>query len=296
MSKEERLAKDITNAVGGINNIDNIIHCMTRVRIKVHDDSKVKYEELKAIDGVLGVVDDERIQVVVGPGIVNKVTQHMAKQSGAPLGEEDSENKSYKAQAEEHARENKQQFQSQRKQSKWNRILKSIANIFIPLIPAFIGAGLIGGIAAVLNNLLTAGMISGEWIKQIVTVLGVIKDGMLFYLAIFTGINAAKVFGATPGLGGIIGGTTLLTGITDKNPIMNVFTGEHLTAGQGGIIGVIFAVWLMSLIEKRLHKVIPNSVDIIITPTITLLLIGLLTIFIIMPLAGFVSDLSLIHI
>lgn len=159
MSKEERLAKDITNAVGGINNIDNIIHCMTRVRIKVHDDSKVKYEELKAIDGVLGVVDDERIQVVVGPGIVNKVTQHMAKQSGAPLGEEDSENKSYKAQAEEHARENKQQFQSQRKQSKWNRILKSIANIFIPLIPAFIGAGLIGGIAAVLNNLLTAGMI-----------------------------------------------------------------------------------------------------------------------------------------
>ena len=114
-------------------------------------------------------------------------------------------------------------------------------------------------------------MISGEWIKQIVTVLGVIKDGMLFYLAIFTGINAAKVFGATPGLGGIIGGTTLLTGITDKNPIMNVFTGEHLTAGQGGIIGVIFAVWLMSLIEKRLHKVIPNSVDIIITPTITLL-------------------------
>ncbi len=290
MSKEERLAKDITNAVGGINNIDNIIHCMTRVRIKVHDDSKVKYEELKAIDGVLGVVDDERIQVVVGPGIVNKVTQHMAKQSGAPLGEEDSENKSYKAQAEEHARENKQQFQSQRKQSKWNRILKSIANIFIPLIPAFIGAGLIGGIAAVLNNLLTAGMISGEWIKQIVTVLGVIKDGMLFYLAIFTGINAAKVFGATPGLGGVIGGTTLLTGITDKNPIMNVFTGEHLTAGQGGIIGVIFAVWLMSLIEKRLHKVIPNSVDIIITPTITLLLIGLLTIFIIMPLAGFVSD------
>ena len=169
-------------------------------------------------------------------------------------------------------------------------MLKSIANIFIPLIPAFIGAGLIGGIAAILSNLLTAGSISGQWIQQIVTVLNVIKDGMLFYLAIFTGINSAKVFGATPGLGGVIGGTTLLTGITDENPIKNIFTGEHLAAGQGGIIGVIFAVWLLSMVEKRLHKIIPNSIDIIVTPTITLLLIGLLTIFIIMPLAGFVSD------
>ena len=136
----------------------------------------------------------------------------------------------------------------------------------------------------------TAGSISGQWIQQIVTVLNVIKDGMLFYLAIFTGINSAKVFGATPGLGGVIGGTTLLTGITDENPIKNIFTGEHLAAGQGGIIGVIFAVWLLSMVEKRLHKIIPNSIDIIVTPTITLLLIGLLTIFIIMPLAGFVSD------
>lgn len=290
MSKEERLAKDITHALGGSQNISNIIHCMTRVRIKVHNDAKVNYDELKSINGVLGVVEDERIQVVVGPGIVNKVAKLMADQSGATLAEETTENQSYKSQAEKRAYEHKKQFQSQRKQSKWNKVLKSIANIFIPLIPAFIGAGLIGGIAAILSNLLTAGSISGQWIQQIVTVLNVIKDGMLFYLAIFTGINSAKVFGATPGLGGVIGGTTLLTGITDENPIKNIFTGEHLAAGQGGIIGVIFAVWLLSMVEKRLHKIIPNSIDIIVTPTITLLLIGLLTIFIIMPLAGFVSD------
>ena len=64
MNKEERLAKDITNAVGGNHNIDNIIiHCMTRVRIKIHDYDKVNYNELKSIDGVLGVVEDERLQV-----------------------------------------------------------------------------------------------------------------------------------------------------------------------------------------------------------------------------------------
>ena len=77
MSKEERLAKDITHALGGSQNISNIIHCMTRVRIKVHNDAKVNYDELKSINGVLGVVEDERIQVVVGPGIVNKVAKHL---------------------------------------------------------------------------------------------------------------------------------------------------------------------------------------------------------------------------
>lgn len=297
MNKDERLAKDITNAVGGNHNIDNIIHCMTRVRIKIHDYDKVNYNELKSIDGVLGVVEDERLQVVVGPGIVNKVANYMSETSGAPLDDDTShtENKSYKAQAEEQARQNKQNFQSHRKQSKWNKVLKSIANIFIPLIPAFIGAGLIGGIAAILNNLLTAGTLSGDWLKQVVSELSVIKDGMLAYLAIFTGINAAKVFGATPGLGGVIGGATLLTGITDENPIKNIFTSEHLVAGQGGIIGVIFAVWLLSLIEKRLHKIVPNAIDIIVTPTISLLIIGLLTLFIIMPVAGFISD-GLVHV
>ncbi len=60
---------------------------------------------------------------------------------------------------------------------------------------------------------MVAGYISGAWITQLITVFNVIKDGMLAYLAIFTGINAAKEFGATPGLGGVIGGTTLLTGI-----------------------------------------------------------------------------------
>lgn len=291
MTKEQILAEHIIDAVGGIDNMDNIINCMTRVRIKVLDEDKIDYEQLKSIKGVMGVVKDDRVQVVVGPGTVNKVASHMSELSGAPLGETiKHKSKDYRANAEAQAQANKSEFQSKQKRGKFNKLLKTIANIFIPLIPAFIGAGLIGGIAAVLSNLLAAGQISGEWVTQLVTVFNVIKDGMLAYLAIFTGINAAKEFGATPGLGGVIGGTTLLTGLTDKNMITNIFTGEPLQPGQGGIIGVIFAVWLLSIIEKRLHKIVPNSIDIIVTPTITLFIIGLLTIFIFMPLAGFVSD------
>ncbi|HIH7671520.1 TPA: PTS transporter subunit EIIC [Staphylococcus aureus] len=296
MTKEQQLAERIIAAVGGMDNIDSVMNCMTRVRIKVLDENKVDDQELRHIDGVMGVIHDERIQVVVGPGTVNKVANHMAELSGVKLGDpiphnhNDSEKMDYKSYAADKAKANKEAHKAKQKNGKLNKVLKSIANIFIPLIPAFIGAGLIGGIAAVLSNLMVAGYISGAWITQLITVFNVIKDSMLAYLAIFTGINAAKEFGATPGLGGVIGGTTLLTGIAGKNILMNVFTGEPLQPGQGGIIGVIFAVWILSIVEKRLHKIVPNSIDIIVTPTIALLIVGLLTIFIFMPLAGFVSD------
>ncbi|HHC5366125.1 TPA: PTS transporter subunit EIIC [Staphylococcus aureus] len=296
MTKEQQLAERIIAAVGGMDNIDSVMNCMTRVRIKVLDENKVDDQELRHIDGVMGVIHDERIQVVVGPGTVNKVANHMAELSGVKLGDpiphhhNDSEKMDYKSYAADKAKANKEAHKAKQKNGKLNKVLKSIANIFIPLIPAFIGAGLIGGIAAVLSNLMVAGYISGVWITQLITVFNVIKDGMLAYLAIFTGINAAKEFGATPGLGGVIGGTTLLTGIAGKNILMNVFTGEPLQPGQGGIIGVIFAVWILSIVEKRLHKIVPNAIDIIVTPTIALLIVGLLTIFIFMPLAGFVSD------
>ncbi|HGO3889599.1 TPA: PTS transporter subunit EIIC [Staphylococcus aureus] len=296
MTKEQQLAERIIAAVGGMDNIDSVMNCMTRVRIKVLDENKVDDQELRHIDGVMGVIHDERIQVVVGPGTVNKVANHMAELCGVKLGDpiphhhNDSEKMDYKSYAADKAKANKEAHKAKQKNGKLNKVLKSIANIFIPLIPAFIGAGLIGGIAAVLSNLMVAGYISGAWITQLITVFNVIKDGMLAYLAIFTGINAAKEFGATPGLGGVIGGTTLLTGIAGKNILMNVFTGEPLQPGQGGIIGVIFAVWILSIVEKRLHKIVPNAIDIIVTPTIALLIVGLLTIFIFMPLAGFVSD------
>ncbi|SUJ45425.1 PTS system, IIB component / PTS system, IIC component [Staphylococcus aureus] len=296
MTKEQQLAERIIAAVGGMDNIDSVMNCMTRVRIKVLDENKVDDQELRHIDGVMGVIHDERIQVVVGPGTVNKVANHMAELSGVKLGDpiphnhNDSEKMDYKSYAADKAKANKEAHKAKQKNGKLNKVLKSIANIFIPLIPAFIGAGLIGGITSVLSNLMVAGYISSAWITQLITVFNVIKDGMLAYLAIFTGINAAKEFGATPGLGGVIGGTTLLTGIAGKNILMNVFTGEPLQPGQGGIIGVIFAVWILSIVEKRLHKIVPNAIDIIVTPTIALLIVGLLTIFIFMPLAGFVSD------
>ena len=289
MSKEKEMAKEILDKVGGKDNLEKVIHCMTRVRMSIVDYTKVDIEGLKNIKGVMGVVEDDMIQVVVGPGTVNKVANEMSFIIGVPLGETIKKNQSNKEKVEQEADLFKQNI-NKKNQTPFKRVLRSIANIFVPLIPAFVGAGLIGGISAVLSNLLTAGTIDGASWEQFVLVFNIIKDGIFAYLVIYVGINAAKEFGATPGLGGVIGGTTMLTGMDPESPLKNIFNGEPLEAGQGGVIGVIIAVWLLSLIEKRLHKIVPTAVDIIVTPTITLFIMGLGTIFVIMPIAGFISN------
>ncbi len=271
---------------------------MTRVRMTIRDDDQVDMTALKAIDGVLGVVEEDTLQVVVGPGIVNKVAQIMVDQVGVKLGEPFPENLTTTATAatmtdrekvEAKAAEVKAKQKAKQKSTPTKRVLKSISNIFVPLIPVFVGAGLIGGIAAVLSNMMVAGSLGSNW-SEFITILNVIKNGVFAYLAIYVGINSATEFGATPGLGGVIGAVTLLSGVDPKLPLHNIFNGDPLSAGQGGIIGVIFAVWILSLVEKKLHQFIPDSIDIIVTPTISLLLIGVFTIFIVMPVAGVISN------
>ncbi|EKF51641.1 glucose PTS transporter subunit IIA [Lactococcus garvieae] len=286
--KVTRIARQIYEEIGGAENVQSLVHCMTRVRLSMVDEEKVNIDDLKAIDGVMGVVKGETLQVIVGPGTVNKVAQKMVDMVGVKLGEPfpTAAGGSLEDRTAQMKKEAKEKYN---KPSKIKEVLNSISRIFTPLIPAFVGAGLIGGIASIMANLITAGTIDGATFTQIVAVLGVIQKGIFAYLVIYVGINAATEFGATPSLGGVIGAVTMLTGITPEAPINNIFTGQPLSAQQGGIIGVIFAVWLLSLVEKNLRKVIPDSIDIIVTPTLSLLAIGLLTIFLIMPIAGTIS-------
>ena len=284
------LSQQIYNHVGGMKNVVSIVHCMTRVRMTLKNRDLVDLDGLKAIPGVLGVVDDDQLQIIIGPGKVNKVAKEMVDMAGVDLGETFPEAHSGKEMVNEKAREMKEAQKAKQKQSTLKVILKDISNIFVPMIPAFVGTGIVAGIAAILTNLVTAGSINGATWQQYIDVMNILKNGMFGYLVIYTGINAAQVFKATPTLGGVIGAVVMLTGMNPEAPLKNLFTGQALSPGQGGILGVIFAVWLLSLVEKRLHKIIPDSIDIIVTPTLSLIIIGLIEIFFIMPLAGFISD------
>lgn len=280
-----RIAKEIFENIGGQENALKILNCMTRVRIDIKDYSKVNIDGLKAINGVMGVVEDDNLQIIVGPGASTKIATEMNSMKGTSTEKVDrrklAEDKAAQVKAEHKAKVNNN--------TPFKRVLKSIANIFVPLIPAFVGAGIIGGIASVLSNLIVAGDLSTSW-QQYVTVMNIIKNGIFSYLVIYVGINSASEFGATPALGGVVGGITMLTGMNPEMPLKNLFTGGSLAGGQGGIIGVIIAVWLLSLLEKQLRRIVPDSLDIIVTPTIALIVIGLLTIFIIMPIAGAISS------
>lgn len=254
----EELATRIYAGVGGMGNVESIVHCMTRVRMKIINDELVDVAKLKAIPGVLGVVEDEQLQVIIGPGKVNKVAQTMVDQAGVKLGEQissgnrasDKSSASGKDLVNERAQAMKAAQKNKQKPSKIKSILKDISNIFVPMIPAFVGTGIVAGIAAVLANLVTAGTLDAATWQQYIDIMNILKNGMFSFLVIYTGINAA----------------------------------------QGGILGVIFAVWLLAIVEKKLHKVVPDSIDIIVTPTLSLIAIGLVEIFFIMPLAGFISD------
>ena len=129
-------------------------------------------------------------------------------------------------------------------------------------------------------------------IQQLFSLIG---SGFLGYFAIYTGINAAKEFGGTPALGGVVGGITIGAGINTISTALGLYNANEplesvLTTGKGGIIGVIIGVWLMSIIERKVRKIVPDVLDLIITPFVTLLITGLALVFVIMPVAGFLSD------
>lgn len=283
------LAKLLVDDFGGSANLIEVINCMTRVRVKVKDSSKVNYGAIKSREGVMGLVEGYQIQVVLGPGKSEKVAKAMAEMSNAKLSEELA-TETDKESLERRTRENKEAYKAKQKQSGFKKFTSTIASIFVPLIPAFVGAGLIGGIASVLSNMATAGTLTGDGVNNLIQILNIMKNGLYAYLNIFIGINTVKVFGSNEGLGGVVGGMVYLTGMNPDMPISNIFLGTPLAAGQGGVIGVLISVFLLSKIENALHKIIPDSLDIILVPMLSLLAVGLLTMFIIMPFAGLISN------
>ena len=283
MDANETVARDIVRLAGGAENISHVTNCMTRVRLEVVDESKVDIEAIKKLKGVFGVHVDAQIQVIMGPGVAAKVTACVKEVVGEKV------ERSGKEVGAEIAAQNRAKVKSRQKQSRGKQFLKTISNIFIPLAPAFIACGLAAGLQSIVQTLIQEGMLgadANEWVN----VFRVIKAGILSYLNIYVGINAAREFHTEQSLGGALGAVVYLTGVSADTPLTNIFTGEALSSGQGGVIGVIFAVWLLSVIHRNLSRVMPKSLDLIVTSFVSLFVASLATIFLIMPLAGWVSD------
>lgn len=273
------IAKEIIENLGGKENLAVINNCMTRLRLNVKEQEKVNFENLEKSDYIMRVIKSDTLQLVVGPGKSKKIADEMRKQCDL------------KNSVDEDWKKNKAEVKS--KQGKLAGVLKSLANIFVPLIPAIIGAGLLNGIAGYFQNVYAV-----QGVKELplwITFFQTLGSGLFAYFAIFVGINSANEFGATPALGGVVGAITLSTNINIFSQALGLYNVETplnsvLIPGKGGVIGIIIAVAILAWVEKKLRTIIPDFLDTILTSTLSLIIVGTLTIFAIMPFAGFLSD------
>ena len=282
----QELSRKILELVGGKSNVHSATSCMTRLRLQLKDPALADIDAQKQTEGVLGVVEDATLQVVLGPGKARKVCDLFVVDAGIPGGMSTDNN----------WQENKAAMKSGQKDSPMKKALRTIANIFIPMIPAIIAAGLFNGIASLMGQLFPEAIASGTGVVFIIqTLCSLFGASFLSYFAIYTGVNAAKQFGATPALGGMIGGISIGAQIVTISTLLGLYNVEVplnsiLTTGKGGIIGVIVGVWLLSKVEKFVRKHTPDVLDLIVTPLISLIVVGTLYVFVLMPVTGFISD------
>jgi PTS system sucrose-specific IIC component len=288
--KYEQLAAAILPLLGGADNIGSVTNCITRLRVGLADRSRVDDRALRATPGVLGVVDDETYQVVLGPGAVAKVTaaftrrletERAAGPTAAPTGDAavrlDTVERGARLKAQQKARNN----------TPFKNLLRKIANIFVPLIPALIGAGLVAAIRGVLANLVTSGQ--ADWATSLLPALTAIGTAFFAFLTIFAGINAAKEFGGTPALGGAVAAIIVFPGVANITYTLPLVGEVTLAPGQGGVLGAIMAAILCAYIERGVRGRVPDALDILVTPTVALLVSGLATIYVLMFAAGQVA-------
>ncbi|MBR1397756.1 MAG: PTS transporter subunit EIIC [Selenomonadaceae bacterium] len=266
----KQLAKLIFETVGQSQNITSATNCMTRLRLHLVNKDAAMIERLKRIDGVLGINDTEgELQIILGPGkatnVTNELQQILSRSSSKPqIGDGKALHEEIRAKNATPAK----------------LFLKKIASIFMPLIPGFIACGLITGCVG-----LSLKMYPAIADYPVIKLLSVAGNTVFWGMNLFVGFNAAKVFGGTPILGGI------LAALISHPELANITLSESaLVPGRGGVISVILVAALGAWIEKRLHKVIPEMFDLFLTPLVTFLISGAAAIFILQPVGGFISE------
>lgn len=288
----QQIAEEIADKVlpAGISSVTT---CMTRLRLTIIARDKVDLSTIKSILGVLGVVEAaEQLQIIIGPGKVNQVYDllmpilEVRGQNGI-IGQE--ENKAVQnAELTNSGVNNLKEQLKQKNSTPFKLFLKKLANIFIPLIPAFIGCGLVMGLVNVIAKSSSPDLFNGISFDKttIGAIFKMIGSGITFGLALFVGLNASKEFGGTPIIGGVL---AAVLNMPDLNNI-TVF-GEHAVPGRGGVIAVLLVAILAAYLERYLRKIIPSSLDLFVTPTMVLLISGFAAIFILQPVGGLLSDL-----
>ncbi len=275
----KELALEIYRVIGPAGNILHAENCMTRLRLQLKSRNFSK-DELKKIVGVMGVNEaGPELQIVLGPGKAAKVCTEFkallaSATKGAELGQTHADSFGEKAGKSLHAEI------KAKNSTPFKLLLKKNANIFMPLIPAFIGCGLITGLLNVALKIEPS--LANVAIVKILVIAG---NAVFWGLNFFVGVNAAKEFGGLPILGGVLG-------VVISHPLLASVTlfGEQLVPGRGGVVAVILVVAFSSWLEKKLHKIVPEILDLFLTPLLVIAISSLVAIIVLQPIGGLLSE------
>ena len=281
-SVAQRVLKD----VGGAGNIVAAAHCATRLRLVLKNQDKVDQAAIDNDEDLKGsFLNAGQFQIIVGPGDVNEVHKHLIA-AGAPEASKDELKEIASKQG-----------------NIVSRFIKTIADIFVPLIPVLVG----GGMLMALNSLLTSKGIFGpqavielypEW-ADFADIVNLLSAAPFAFLPVLVGFSATKVFGGNPYLGMTMGAAMVspalmngynvaasLAGAEGSEPMKywNLFGLQVQQAGyQGTVLPIMLVAFILSHIEKFFHKVLKGTIDFIFTPTLTILITGFLTFLLVGP-------------
>jgi PTS system sucrose-specific IIC component len=283
----KQAAQEILEAVGGPGNIVSAAHCATRLRLVIADDGKV---DQKAVDGAVGAKGNfevaGQLQIVYGTGTVDKVYDELVKMPGVTA-----------------ATKEEQKEEVAQKGNAFQRAIKVLSDVFVPIIPAIVASGMLMGIMGAIQYMGTAapdgaGLFALDTNSVWWRIASLINACALGNLQILLGFSAAKVFGGNQYLGASLGALLIssdfISAYSASDAIakgtmitLDVIPGVYSidwVGYQGHVIPIIVAVWIMCFFEKRLHKVVPDMFDLFVTPLVSVSAAAYITILFIGPI------------
>lgn len=272
-----KVAKEILKYLGGESNVLSAAHCATRLRVVLKDDKRADVKKIEKIDEVKGVFNSSgQLQIIIGQGTVNKV--YHAFIEGTSI------QQASLSDAKKAATKNMNIF------AKFARML---SNIFVPIIPAIVASGLLMGLLGMFQTFHWVNDKSGIYI-----LLNMFSNAAFVFLPVLIAFSAAREFGTNPFLAAALGGImihpdlqnawTVGEGIKTTISVFGLHVG--MVGYQGTVLPILIAVWIMSHIEKNLRKIIPDVLDILLTPFLTLMISAFFSLLVIGPAGRLLGD------
>ncbi|MEJ3627031.1 PTS N-acetylmuramic acid transporter subunit IIBC [Vibrio vulnificus] len=287
----QTMISQLLAAVGGSSNVSKCGNCMTRLRLTLANNGVADQAVIKQIPGVMGVVEsDEQFQIILGPGKAQQAAELMNKLIESVISGDVQEQAiaSDTNDLSSVAAEQKKQMKS-KQTSAVQRFLSKFATIFTPLIPGFIAAGLLLGFATLLEQMFVLEQTPSQFMLDLIAYMKVFGKGLFAFLSILIGYNAQQAFGGS-GVNGAILASLFVLGY-NPDATSGIYSGMSEFFGytidpRGNIIGVLLAAIIGAQVERKVREYMPDDLDMILTSVVTLLIMGVVTFVVIMPIGG----------